>query len=63
MLMILSFFKSINPDDTNQSVKPQACLKNIQVWMTSNFVLLNCDTETEFDTPDIILYGFQVFLH
>lgn len=36
-------YLSIKPDDTNQLVKLQECLKDIKSWMTYNFLMLNSD--------------------
>lgn len=36
-------YLSMKPDEKNQLVKLQACLKDIKTWMTSNFLLLNSD--------------------
>ena len=36
-------YLSVRPDETNQLVKLQACLKNITIWMTSILLPLNSD--------------------
>lgn len=34
---------SINPDEYNQFIRLQSCLKDMQTWMTLNFLLLKLD--------------------
>ena len=41
----------MKPDETNQLVKLQACLKDIKAWMTCNFLLLNSDK------TEVIVFG------
>ena len=36
-------YLSMKPDETDQLVKFQACLKDIKSWMTRNYLLLNSD--------------------
>ena len=36
-------YLSMNPNETDQIVKLQACLKDIKSWMTRNYLLLNSD--------------------
>ena len=36
-------YLSFKPNDTNKLTKLQACLKDIKLWMTCNFLLLNSD--------------------
>ncbi|XP_071350987.1 uncharacterized protein [Trachinotus anak] len=36
-------YLSMKPGETNQVAKLQVCLKDIKIWMTSNFLLLNSD--------------------
>ena len=36
-------YLSMKPDDANQLVRLQACLKDIKCWMTHNYLLLNSD--------------------
>ena len=44
-------YLSMKPDETNQLVKLQACLKDIKAWMTCNFLLLNSDK------TEVIVFG------
>lgn len=43
-------YLSIQPDDTIQSAKLQACIKAIKTWITWNVLLLNSD-KTEVIVP------------
>lgn len=36
-------YLSMKPDETNQLSKLEACFKEIKIWMTRNFLLLNSD--------------------
>uniref|UniRef100_A0A4W6G917 Reverse transcriptase domain-containing protein n=1 Tax=Lates calcarifer TaxID=8187 RepID=A0A4W6G917_LATCA len=36
-------YLSMEPNETNHLAKLQACLRDIKIWMTSNFLLLNSD--------------------
>ena len=36
-------YLSMKPDESNHLVQLQDCLKNIEAWMTQNFLLLNSD--------------------
>ncbi len=38
---MIALYLSIKPDEANQLAKLQACLKDIQSWMTRNFLLLS----------------------
>ncbi len=37
------FYLSLKPNDTNSLSNLQACLKDIKIWMTCTFLLLNSD--------------------
>lgn len=45
---------SMKPDENNQLVRLQVCLKNIKAWMTLNGVVQNTDKRevTVFDTSE-----------
>ena len=44
-------YLSMKPNETNQLVKLQACLKDIKAWMTCNFLHLNSDK------TEVIVFG------
>ncbi len=39
----VQLYLSFKPDETNKMSKFQACLQDIKIWMTRNFLLLNSD--------------------
>ena len=39
----VQLYLSFKPNETNKISKLQACLQDIKIWMTRNFLLLNSD--------------------
>ena len=48
-------YLSMKPDETNRLVRIQACLKDINTWMTQNCLILNSDK------TKVVIFGPESF--